>query len=202
MNSKLTRKEAFEKIKSLLNFEAKVKMENAKLADGTIIQWDGELSEGVALSIVDESGNVTPAPDATHELEDGTKITTVSGMITAIEGPSVEKEVEPKEEMASEFAAEFANHLEAFNALVERLNSVETKLAEYESKFSAINETVKNTEATTSDKFAKVLELVEKISEEPAAPSAKPENVTFKKVYPKAKNNLELFMQFAKETQK
>jgi hypothetical protein len=202
MNGKLTRKEAFEKIKGLLNFESKVKMENAKLADGTIIQWDGELGEGSALSIVDESGNVTPAPDATHELEDGTKVTTVGGMITAIAGPAAETEVEPVEEMASEFAAEFANHLESFNALVERLNSVELKLAEYESKFSAINESVNNAEVSTSDKFAKVLELVEKISEEPAAAVNKPENVTFKKVYAKAKNNKELFLQFAKENQK
>jgi hypothetical protein len=203
MKTKFTKQEAINRIKQLLNF-SEVKCMNAKLSDGTIVQWDGELTEGIALSVLDTDGNLMPVEDATHTLEDGTKITTVGGLVTGIEGPSVEKEVEveTKTEMASEFAAEFATHLETFNKMIERLSAVESKLTEYETKFSAIQDEVKNTETSTTEKFAKIVELVEKIAEEPQVIVEKPTNVGFKKVYPSTQSNLELFQQFAKETQK
>lgn len=200
MKTKFTKQEAINKIKQLLNF-SEVKCENAKLSDGTIIQWDGELTEGIALSVLDTDGNLMPVEDATHTLEDGTKITTVGGLVTGIEGPSVEKEVEV-EEMASEFEAEFANHLETFNKVIERLSAVESKLAEYESKFSAIQDEVKNTESNTTEKFNKIVELVEAIGNEPAIVVEKPSDKPFKKTFKSTATNLELFMQFAKETQK
>jgi len=45
----MKRTEVIEKITNLLKFgttEQPTKFENAKLADGTIIQWEGELKEG------------------------------------------------------------------------------------------------------------------------------------------------------------
>jgi hypothetical protein len=64
--------------------EEEVKMAQATLEDGTIIEIDGELAENVAVFVVTEEGNVE-APDDTHVLSDGTKVTTVNGIVTAIE---------------------------------------------------------------------------------------------------------------------
>jgi translation initiation factor IF-2 len=170
----MTRKEAFEKIQNLLFGEQK--MAEAKLADGTIIQWEGELVEGTAINVIAEDGNTTPAPDATHELEDGTLVTTVGGLVTGIEKPEMEIEVEvedKKEKMASEFEAAFANHIEAFTAIVSRVEALENAVKSYEDKFSAISKEVETKDKSINDKFAAVVDIVKEIAETPAEPSEK-----------------------------
>lgn len=170
----MTRKEAFEKIQKLLFGEQK--MAEAKLADGTIIQWEGDLVEGAAINVIAEDGNTTPAPDATHELEDGTKVTTVGGLVTSIEKPEMETEVEvedKKEKMASEFEAAFANHVEAFAGIVSRVEALENAIKSYEEKFSAINAEVEGKDKSINEKFAAITEIVKEIAETPAEPSEK-----------------------------
>ena len=169
----MTRKEAFVKIQNLLFGEQK--MAEAKLADGTIIQWEGELVEGTAINVIAEDGNTTPAPDATHELEDGTLVTTVGGLVTGIEKPETEVEVEDKkdEKMASEFEAAFANHIEAFTAIVSRVEALENAVKSYEDKFSAISKEVETKDKSINDKFAAVVDIVKEIAETPAEPSEK-----------------------------
>lgn len=170
----MTRKEAFEKIQKLLFGEQK--MAEAKLADGTIIQWEGDLVEGAAINVIAEDGNTTPAPDATHELEDGTKITTVGGLVTSIEKPEMETEVEvedKKEKMASEFEAAFANHVEAFAGIVSRVEALENAVKSYEEKFSAISTEVEGKDKSINEKFAAITEIVKEIAETPAEPSEK-----------------------------
>ncbi|NBR15603.1 MAG: hypothetical protein EBU01_13660, partial [Crocinitomicaceae bacterium] len=139
------------------------------------------LSEGTALNVVAEDGNVTPAPDGVHELEDGTKITVVSGMVTAIEGASVEKEVEVEGEMASEFEKMFASHLEAFNSLLEKFNTIESKVNEYELKFSEISNNINDITKNNTEKFNAIVEIVDAISEQPAGEPEPVKNVLFKK---------------------
>lgn len=56
-----------------------------KLADGTIVRYDGELEAGIPFSIVDEVSGVIPAPDKTYEMEDGTMVTTEGGIVTNVE---------------------------------------------------------------------------------------------------------------------
>lgn len=170
----MTRKEAFEKIQKLLFGEQK--MAEAKLADGTIVQWEGELVEGVAINVIAEDGNTTPAPDGTHELEDGTKVTTVGGLVTSIEKPEMETEVEvedKKEKMASEFEAAFANHVEAFAGIVSRVEALENAVKSYEEKFSAINTEIEGKDKSINEKFAAITEIVKEIAETPAEPSEK-----------------------------
>ena len=197
----MTSKDAIDKIKNLIKFgTVEAKFEQAKLADGTIIQWEDDLGEGTAIMVVGEDGNVMPAPDAVHELEDGTMVTTVGGLVTKIEGKSVETEVEV-EEMAAELAPEFVKHLEDFKLMAERMTAIESKLAEYESKFSAITETVKNTETSTSDKFSKVIELVEAISNEPATIVEAPRNITYKKI-PNKQSAIEIFRDYQNKLNK
>jgi hypothetical protein len=196
----MTSKDAIDKIKNLIKFgTVEAKFEQAKLADGTIIQWEDDLGEGTAIMVVGEDGNVMPAPDAVHELEDGTMVTTVGGLVTKIEAKKEEEVIE--EEMAAEPNPEFIKHLEDFKMMVERMTAIENKLAEYESKFSAITETVKNTETSTSDKFAKVIELVEAISNEPATIVEAPRNITYKKI-PNKQSAIEIFKDYQNKLNK
>ena len=171
--TKLTPKEALMQIGKLLKMDfAKVeKFETAKLADGTEIMWDGELAEGTAIMVVAEDGNQMPAPDATHELEDGTKVTTVGGLVTAIEP---KKEVEIEVELAVE--PDMTKLEERLMACEEKMAAIETKMSEmfaaHESKFEAIN-------TNNESKFEAISKIVEEIAAEPIVAIEKPKNSTF-----------------------
>jgi len=172
---KLTAKEAIMQIGNLLKMEfTKVeKFNEAKLADGTVVMWDGEIGEGTAIMVVSEDGNQMPAPDAVHELEDGTLVTTVGGLVTAIEA---KKEVEAKVEMAEDDT--MAKHEERMKAMEDKMAEIETKMNEmfaaYESKFASISE-------SNTAKFAAINAIVEEIAAEPIVVAAKPTNSTFSK---------------------
>lgn len=172
---KLTAKEAIMQIGNLLKMEfTKVeKFNEAKLADGTVVMWDGELSEGTAIMVVAEDGNQMPAPDAAHELEDGTIVTTVGGLVTAIEP---KKEVEVEVELAEDNT--MAKHEERMKAMEDKMAEIETKMnemfASYESKFASISE-------SNTAKFAAINAIVEEIAAEPIVVAAKPSNSTFSK---------------------
>ncbi|NBW15130.1 MAG: hypothetical protein EBR82_44730, partial [Caulobacteraceae bacterium] len=109
-------------------FSKEMAAQQAKLEDGTIISWEGELKEGAAIMVVDESGNMTPAPDATHVLEDGTEVYTVGGLVTQIE-KKVEDGKKP-EEMSSEFEQIFTKHIEQFSGVIGRVEALENSFAE------------------------------------------------------------------------
>jgi preprotein translocase subunit YajC len=172
---KLTAKEAIMQIGNLLKMDfAKVeKFNSAKLADGTEVMWDGELSEGTAIMVVAEDGNQMPAPDAAHELEDGTIVTTVGGLVTSIEP---KKEVEVEVELAE--MPDMKMMEERMASCESKMKEMETKMnemfASYESKFAAI------TESNTA-KFAAINAIVEEIAAEPIVVAAKPTNSTFSK---------------------
>jgi hypothetical protein len=173
--SKLTAKEAIMQIGNLLKMDfAKVeKFNSAKLADGTEVMWDGELAEGTAIMVVAEDGNQMPAPDAAHELEDGTIVTTVGGLVTSIEP---KKEVEVEVELAVE--PDMSKLEERLMACEEKMTAMETKMAEMfiavESKFASINE-------SNVSKFEAISKIVEEIAAEPIVVAAKPSNSTFSK---------------------
>ena len=172
---KLTAKEAIMQIGNLLKMDfAKVeKFESAKLADGTEVMWDGELSEGTAIMVVAEDGNQMPAPDAAHELEDGTIVTTVGGLVTSIEP---KKEVEVEVELAVE--PDMSKLEERIMACEAKMTAMETKMSEMfsavESKFASINE-------SNVSKFEEISKIVEEIAAEPIVVAAKPTNSTFSK---------------------
>ena len=172
---KKTAKEALMEIGKLLKMDfAKVeKFNSAKLADGTEVMWDGELSEGTAIMVVAEDGNQMPAPDAKHELEDGTIVTTVGGLVTSIEP---KKEVEVEVELAE--MPDMKMMEERMASCESKMKEMETKMnemfASYESKFAAI------TESNTA-KFAAINAIVEEIAAEPIVVVAKPTNSTFSK---------------------
>ena len=172
---KLTAKEAIMQIGNLLKMEfTKVeKFNEAKLADGTVVMWDGELAEGTAIMVVAEDGNQMPAPDAAHELEDGTIVTTVGGLVTSIEP---KKEVEVEVELAE--MPDMKMMEERMGACESKMAEMETKMNEmfaaYESKFASISENNEN-------KFEAISKIVEEIAAEPIVVAAKPSNSTFSK---------------------
>jgi preprotein translocase subunit YajC len=172
---KLTAKEAIMQIGNLLKMDfAKVeKFNSAKLADGTEVMWDGELSEGTAIMVVAEDGNQMPAPDAKHELEDGTIVTTVGGLVTSIEP---KKEVEVEVELAE--MPDMKMMEERMASCESKMKEMETKMNEmfaaYESKFASISE-------SNTAKFAAINAIVEEIAAEPIVVAAKPTNSTFSK---------------------
>lgn len=88
-------------IKNLMVKFGFMKKNFALLVDGTEVRIEGdELIEGAAVYVVTEEGDV-PAPDAVHELEDGTKVETEGGIIKSIiVAEAAEEEV--KEEVIEE----------------------------------------------------------------------------------------------------
>jgi hypothetical protein len=174
---KITAKEALMQIGKLLKMDfAKIeKFESAKLKDGTEIMWDGDLSEGAALMVVTD-GNQMPAPDATHELEDGTMITTVGGLVTKIEGEKTETEVEV--EMADDSMAKIEERMAACES---KMADMEVKMSEMFGKFTAIDETIANTTKSANEKFEAIKVIIDEIAEEPIVEQPKPSHSTFSK---------------------
>jgi preprotein translocase subunit YajC len=172
---KLTAKEAIMQIGNLLKMDfAKVeKFESAKLSDGTEIMWEGELSEGTAIMVVAEDGNQMPAPDAKHELEDGTMVTTVGGLVTAIEP---KKEVEVEVELAE---------MPDMKMMEERMASCESKMKEMETKmaemFSNYENKIEEMVKSNMGKFEAISKIVEEIAAEPIVVVDSPKNSTFSK---------------------
>jgi hypothetical protein len=153
--------------------------------------WDGELAEGTAIMVVAEDGNQMPAPDATHELEDGTMVTTVGGLVTAIEGKE-------KEEVEVEMAApiDMAKIEERMGACEEKMKSMETKMSEmfknYESKFEEANK-------VNQSKFEAIKVIVDEIADEPVVEQPKPKQSTFSKA-DKKKTAVEMMAAYKKFT--
>lgn len=191
---KITAKEALMQIGKLLKMDfVKIeKFESAKLKDGTEIMWDGELSEGAALMVVTD-GNHMPAPDAVHELEDGTIVTTVGGLVTKIEGAKMETEVEV------EMAKVLAELTERFTALEANFSAMSEKFTAYESKFTSIDETIANTTKSANEKFDAIKVIIDEIAEEPIIEQPKPKHSTFSKA-DKKQNAVELMAAYKKFT--
>ena len=192
--NKITAKEALMQIGKLLKMDfAKIeKFNSAKLADGTEVMWDGDLTEGAALMVVTD-GNQMPAPDKVHDLEDGTKVTTVGGLVTAIEGK--EKE-EVEVEMADDSMAKIEERLAACES---KMSEMETKMSEMFGKFTAIDETISNTTKSANEKFEAIKVIIDEIAEEPIIEQPKPKQSTFSKA-DKKKNAVELMAAYKKFT--
>lgn len=87
-----------------------------KLVDGTTLSVDKMEVGGVA-NIISEAGTL-PAMDGEYEAEDGTKITVMGGLISAIAPKEVEAQPEVENPMA-----------QAMAALTARLAAIETEFA-------------------------------------------------------------------------
>ena len=186
----MTKSEALSKIKTLLFGEQK--FEQAKLEDGTIVMWEGELATGTALFVVAEDGTQMPAPDAEHKLEDGTIVSTAGGLVVTITPADAEgeEEVEVEDKKTEDMAGELEMLVEK---LAEKLAALEAKIEEMGKKPEAmstedVNSKVEAINSEIASKFNAVIDLVSKISNEPAATPAHPVKSGFKK---ESKNSIE-----------
>lgn len=185
----MTKSEALSKIKNLLFGEQK--FEQAKLEDGTIVMWEGELATGTALFVIAEDGTQLPAPDAEHKLEDGSIVSTVGGLVvTVTPAEAEEKEEVEVEDKKEEMASELEMYVEK---LAEKLAALEVKIEEMGKKPEAmstedVNSKVEAINTEIASKFNAVIDLVSKISNEPAAAPAQPVKSGFKK---ENKNSIE-----------
>lgn len=134
-------------IKSLLTsiktkLSETVKLQRATLVDGTLAEWEGELEVGSDVWFVSEEGG-SPAPDGTHETEEGLVFTTEDGKVTAI-GEAEEESVEEEEVIEEELeeVVEQVDYEEKFNALNERINSLTATVEELSSVLEASVETI------------------------------------------------------------
>ena len=129
-------------LKSLFNEEAPtpVTMGDATLKDGTKIKWEGDLAEGTAILVESPDGDIA-APDATHELEDGTLVTTVNGLVTAI----VPVETVIVEEMDTELKAELTELKSVVAELATTVQSFTTQLEAKDSEIAKLKEAFKST---------------------------------------------------------
>jgi hypothetical protein len=152
----MTVKEGIEKIRLMLASEfevdqvetnepeapvAELAFETYDLKDGSKIDLSG-LEIGAEASLVDESGNSSPAPDGEFELVDGTMITVVGGKVEGIETPQAE--AEPIEAPEAEMPME-SDKFEEMNGSISSLQAeneaLKVKIASIEGKFSqAIND--------------------------------------------------------------
>jgi len=160
--------EKFTKIRVLLGLEtmpvAEVKKEEkmmgeGKLKDGTMITYD-ELEVGYSIMVVTDQGT-NPAPDGTHELENGTKVTTVNGLITEIVPVAIAAEeevvVSTDDTTQEDMGKKLKELMDAINA-----------------KMSAIEKEISNQQETNKQMF----ELIEKIGDLPTG-ELKKENQQF-----------------------
>lgn len=129
-------------------------------ADGeTVLSYEGELAEGVAMFITTEEGEQVPAPEGTYELGgdmEGTTITLdADGIVVEVVSGEAEAEAEEveAEEMSSEKVdAKIDEKLSTLDAplnalsegiakLIQRNKELESKFNEIEQKFEALKDT-------------------------------------------------------------
>lgn len=137
----------------------------AVLKDGTVVtnaQGTEEISVGDELLVVAEDGTTSPAPDGSHELEDGTIVVTVAGLVTEI----VPVAVEEPEFDAQKSVTDLASTVEALKATVDALTA---KLDAAEQSFSKVTAEL---EAFRTEN-AELKGRVETFSKQPGAGSVK-----------------------------
>jgi ATP-dependent protease ClpP protease subunit len=105
--------------------QASINNMEVTLADGTVVFVESEDGEfvGKAAYIVGEDGEMTTAPDGTHDLEDGRKIITEGGIITAVE-EAVENALKAENE---QLKSELAKALEAIEGLSAKVDALAKK---------------------------------------------------------------------------
>ena len=154
------------------------KFEDMKLVDGTIVRIEPALEVGATVEVISEDGETLPAPDASHELENGSIIRTEGGLIVEIleaEAPAEEeeaKEEEKEEEMAAEPAFDSDKFKEDILGAVSELIKSEIDAA----AFASAKKVDEVTEAV-----GLVTDIIEKMAATPKEAPAKKVNNPFGK---------------------
>lgn len=126
----------------------------AILADGSIVRWEGELAEGVAIMRVTDEGEVS-LEDGSFVFEDGTTIEVRGGLVAAV--AAIDEMADTAAFDADQFKAEI-------------LEMVEAKLKDFSENFEAKTDKIAEQFQTMTDS---VLEAFSKLEEpKPLKPKA------------------------------
>jgi hypothetical protein len=139
------------KVKVILGLEQEpVELSEAKLSDGSIIQYEN-LEVGSVVTIISEDGTTQPLVTGEYELEDKSKLTIgEDGSIinyVKVDEEIPEEEEEAKKEVEAEEVTEAEVRItaleEAVNMLMDAVNSLltenETKMSALETKLSEVD---------------------------------------------------------------
>jgi hypothetical protein len=119
---------------------------DAKLKDGTVVKVLGEALVAGAKIVVVKDGMDVPAPDAVHELEDGTKVETKGGVISNVEkvkdvedeGPSAPDMAYMPKMMETEVENElFSLVKDLLTKMNEKVSSLEQELSSVKNQFNS-----------------------------------------------------------------
>jgi len=122
---------------------------DAKLKDGTVVKVLGEALVAGAKIVVVKDGMEVPAPDAVHELEDGTKVETKGGVISYVE--KVE-EVEAQDGMKDDPSKmgympkmmEKETDMELISLIKDFMNKMGEKVSKMEEHYSSLENEFKS----------------------------------------------------------
>jgi hypothetical protein len=154
----------YEALNLLKTLFTKQVFKDAKLQDGTIVSAES-FEPGMDLTIIDEAGNRTPAPDGEHILEDGTCVEVMGGKITEVEAPEA---VAVVEEMAID-TAELAPLVEEVETedemamlktmceeMMNKIGIMEEEMAKMKMSKQETDEVLKNGIIELSENFSKI----------------------------------------------
>lgn len=131
--------------------EENIKLASATLADGTVIYWDGDL--GVGTGVFLDEAMTQAAPDGEHQLEDGSIVVTMDGLVTEVR--TVETEVEVEQEADAPVSAaltseEVSQMIDArFSELMEEITKLKGLVDQKEEDFNNYKKQVDEKFSTT-----------------------------------------------------
>lgn len=147
-----------------------LKMTEAKLTDGTVIQYEGETPVAGAKVMIAGA----PAPDGSLQLEDGTVIEVAGGVIMDVKIKEEEKAATPPAPAESSMAKEYQELLEKFEA----------NKKEFEKSVSELKKEVSEAKEINKEIFS----LIEQMANIPdGTPAVKPKSAFNKKEVTSAK---------------
>jgi hypothetical protein len=137
---------------------------DAKLVDGTLVRIEPEVAIGSMVQVIGADGELLPAPDAQHQLEDGSVVVTEGGLILeVIAAPEEVVEVDEVMEAAPVAPAPSFNMEDiqkavmgkVAGAITERINNL---------KFASVNEvaTLRKENADLKSAVSELANLFEK----------------------------------------
>lgn len=137
------------------------------LQSGVKVMID-KLEVGGKVAVLDEAGNMAPAPMGEHILADGTKITVdEAGSIVAIETPVAEVIEEVVEEPAPEMMAK--------DEMKKKIEEMQKELDDMKSKFEAAQSKVSEVEAKFSKGISELSDvLIQLMQTSSSAPTEQP----------------------------
>ena len=168
----------------------KEKFEDVVLADGTVAQVEPEVVVGAAV-VVDVDGELLPAPDGKHELSDGRIISTEGGVIVEVE--EVEEEAEPEVEAESVEEEEMSSPLsEAQEREAKKIieSIVTEKVFGMETTISEENNELKKQINNLKESFSMLLNLTEKMLQEPTKDEVVKRPSSFKALKKESKKDI------------